>query len=1129
MPSPEIRPDFARISPTIQQPVSERSKFSIILSEGSKKAAHDAKEVFESKLQELSQGISAVQEKPIWADLENVRTEELGATISRQKETISQLETKLREAQKTLLESSRALGKNEFIRLSQKCSKMQADLLSLNESLTAYQDLEKPEVTSAVACAKNAQIACQLVNRNSRKGKFDEISSSVGNITDLLAQISTQLATEKNETAIKILKESAELIQGTLEKAAENIGKRTPRSFSPRLFPNQKTINDLKIEKVRTNTSIAIQIAAVKKLTGKDHVAVLRLTYSGRSIHREQVKDLKASIKKISDSTSELLNKVATGKASETERAMVKDLQNRLKAAQDRYNALEMAIGKKASQEQFTERSICDTAIKSLQMRIKSLDALFSGPLEAFSTRSTVVVSQIGKALNTTGQERATAFYEACNALEGMELYLLSLQSKGTCTDPLALRILQSKIDLLRSQLETASATIFSLESKTAQAEQECAGKKVSRIALTEKEQRQVIPFLINAMTKLTLFDFTGPEANALRAIVDLCLHEMTQEAQGALPKELLKRYQDTTGPEKNGVAWKDQIEKSWKFIEDFDTNLVAANKNLDFFGNYKSVDDKLEVPEKIDALIRLERDLEKMMLEVDLSIYNKVKESSERLKKETPIELTREERKLIENLPKAPTFDEKRNIQLALVKLMFQARHHPDTNVRKQKKAEAIALMNEMGFNVEYQSVYEALNKQEIIKDFRKDLPPLPLPNPTIVRSREGRISTAKEWVNKIFTDSSSHWAQNIVSTDAIPFLQDEGEKSEVQEYITFHQDLALLKGNDKALIRKKNECSWEHAARLKRAYDHCSTGQTTSAIQQILLPYRDGLQTYMVKCFLTDDKGKIAQGIRDAAEEKETGAAKYYRSSIGREGSLMEGKRATKKEEFLHLDRIYRVLGPILIEAMQADNPTTVLEKYSFNTLVRELGLKAEGLENETFRTLSADVFKEIPAVGQIQKEMLTIATQMEQTSGTNPQEYFGLSKQYAAQQGKLNELAERYFGGALSLQRLKNHVVHEATKGPDSIEEKVQADFRQSKRMRTCVDQGKHYVQEQLQKLESLDAEGKKEFMLSDGLKEELLKIFTNAFGEEFLPESATLSSKKYSIMKRIEKKFETCTMN
>jgi hypothetical protein len=887
--------------------------------------AEAAKRTFTGVLQNILAELQELEEKPLWEGAESLSGDALSSAIQGKERKIGELEGQLKTAKENLALAGKAL-KGSYTERSQQVLQIEAKLNALRASLEVYKTLSTPEVTKAVDLAKKTQEACQRLSQMSRhQTAFSdsnvraEYTKTVGELNAYKRDLST-MSTEMEAkaakgdavaaAALKIYNEALNLLRGTADRVKATIQEVPPPIVNPGLTLHPlRAIRDARKFFGIKKLEIADLVQTLTPVPGK----VQRLTHSGRQIHAQEVHDLEESLRDLENKTTRLLDKVATGKATEADRQTIQELKGHLEAARQRYEDLSLTIGRKMASGQFIGRAVCLASITVSQNRIEAIEAAFSDAIEKISDYSTQILGSLSTALRSEGQKRAVAFYEACVTWEDLRDQVEGLATKN----PLARVILEQKVKQLQDQLKSASGSVFALQSDREREEQESAIQIASGVAT--KDRRQAIPFLINAMTRLTVFAMSESdnpqeikEATELRTAVDLCMRQMSPEELEAMPQELLERYQKTTGPKKGERSWNEQIGATHAAIVDFGKQLAKTKKQLSLLGNYQSVEDQQEVLEAIDQLTVCEQKLASDEASLDPEIFGATKRSFDRLKEETPIELTPKERKLIESLPrlpKPPSSEEKKTIQLTLAKLMFQARHHPSEQVRKEKEEQAERLIGAMGFNVEYRSVLADLSSHKVMQEFQStiQLKPLDLPPGLPLGVREEK---ERQWVDAIFADSSLVWAQTILTADSLQILPEDREK--VDAHIRFQQDLVFLRQNVPMLSKKKP--SWEFAARLQGAYDRVKQA-SDPALRVQLDSFERELAEYTKRSSISDDKTKIARGALEGAPK---GESRYFTERI------VEEEDRDKK-----LERMNGVIVPLLREAISGEpqkNPKLV-----------------------------------------------------------------------------------------------------------------------------------------------------------------------------------------------------------
>lgn len=1111
IPPPPI-PEWARAGrqkPSREQSVEKGGrKYSPQLSLETRQSAQAAKQLCEKTLAEISRKLQEIQRIPVWKELEGLTSEELTKRIEDLRIEIGALKTQLSNA-KLQLESSSAALKKDFASLSRKYAQMEAEVHALEEQLKVYTDFQGSDTAAeALQMAQETQSACQELSSLSRHNltdlanvhegnNFTKIDTSIRKLKKQKADIKQKLdavrkasgKTPQDTLTEQILSDALELLQGTVSQVAKRVQDHHEIHFHAR---NRKIVS-------QRMDSFNRDLSALSD--GKSH-STLRLTFLGRLIHQREIETLEGSLKVLEQKTSDLVEKVATGKVSEAELSLLRILQKQLAAVEKRYKSLQVTLGKAASEEQFRERAICQTSIDALNARINGLEEVIVKK-KLLVEGTEFVTRQLHTALNSKGKQRAIAFWEACAKLNDLTEQI----EKQPAQSPFAQNLLQNKIQQLRDQLQAASGTIFDVRSDEELTERNLAMQFASGMGIRSEGNEKAIIFLIKAMTQLSMFSPHFQEkdkeksealrtaelqkAQELRAMVDLCLDrlsELSEEEKSSLPQlppGLLEMYK-TSAPAEGAQEWTAQIKSARQMISSYATLLWAEHPGA----------------AECNALAKCERDLQTAATSMNPVILKIAQQAIGELKQEFPITFTPEEEQCIKQLPISPSLQDKRIVKATLAKLMYQALYSTKLSVQQDARKKAIALLEQMGFSVEYQSVFEEIRDTQLILDFQKTIRnalPRVFVEPT---PGEDRVSIAQQSAYNIFLhEPPCLWAQTLLTADVLIEGLTESEKAEVQEYVQLLKDHAFLLRNQDVLTRKKDACSWDHAVRLKRAFDHCDTAPSLHD-EPLLRDYRAGINAYMDKCHITDDKKRIAQGILDSTGNKKTSDAEYYQTRLGVEGSLIKKGSVKQKDQDLQIDRLFRVVGPILLEALQAEDPTTVLTQYQFNTLLQALALKAEGFVDPSFKALAIKVFNKMSAVQKILSEMKQTALQMKDKA-QNPQEYFPLLKHYNDLAKELNTLAQSHFGGILGLEQLRSDIVTQTTKEPDKISEEAQSTFRDSPRMLSCIENGKKFVQDQLLQLEGLPQEEQKKILLHDDFRKRLLEIFANELGTDIPP--------------------------
>lgn len=896
----------------------------LVSSSGLKQDAEVPKKIFLGKLRDISEAIQEIEEAPLWEGSESLSGEALQGAISAREQKITDLEEQLKTAEGNLASSGTVLGR-DYKQLSQQIMQIKAKLSVLRSSLELDKTLGNPVVKDAIQLAKQTQEACQKLSQMSRHNvafrdpqTCEEYQKAITALMGYREQLSLMAVANgaslptadpqgdvDRAMAAKICNEAIVLIRGTAQRVTTTLKAISPPIVNPGLTLHpRKAMNEAK-EAFKTKRDQTVRVLeALGGWEAEPDSRVQRLTHSGRQIHAQEVHDLEESLRELETKTARLADKVAAGTATEADRQTVNELKEHLKAARQRYEGLSLTLGRKMSPEQFLSRAVASVSIEGLQKRIDAIEAAFSSGIEQISGRSTKILEQLSVAMKSKGQQRALAFYEACATLERLQDQVQEFAPEN----PLARTILQQKVEQLTSQVQSAAQTVFGLEGSPERAERESAIDIGSGVATPNREQ--AVPFLINVMTKLTMFsDVPDQEALALRATVDLCMSQMSPEELKGIPEELLQRYQEVPVPEHEGPSWAEQIKDVHKSIVEFGTQLAKTSKTLTFFGNYTSVEDQEEVLEAIEQLTVCEQKLANSKASLDPEVFTAYKDAFDRMNTHTPLEFTKKEASLIKSLPQSPTPEDKATIKLALAKLMFQAVHHPDERVRQAAVAQAFDLMAKMGFRNEYQSVFAELQNLKVMGEFHR----------TVLRSTVQSIhvpqtgtamAQARARVDMIFSsEASSAGLQKILAADVFSEGLTAPERAQLEGYICLRQDLAFLK--TAAATLPKKEASWDFAGRLQVVVVHVSSSPLREELDDDLMRR---ISDYRAKSSISDDKLKIASGILEGAPPKD---ARYYTERI-----------VGETDKAKQLERMNAIVVPLLIEAVSGtvQHPTLV-----------------------------------------------------------------------------------------------------------------------------------------------------------------------------------------------------------
>jgi hypothetical protein len=878
-------------------------KYSVTMPAKSQEKIRDIKSSFERAIKSLSKDLKHLSET--WEGLQSLPEDRGETLISQTSGNITALKEQLRRAKQDLTSLGEGVGRAEFVRMSQQYGVLESHLHSLEASRDEYTKLRG---TLALSTARNAQQVCQELSRLSHhKQQLSDTFSTQQGTDQLLGQldklrkmqdeIREQMAQNPIVGEKKILSEALELIQGTISAVRKRI-----ESYNFHPSKMDKTAFEKKKELIESTLNL---------LSDRKPHSILRQTFFGRIIHRHQLEKLEKTLDVLAKQTLELADNVAKGNASESEISLLENLESRLEKTKKRYESLTITIGRKASPEQFRERAILQASISLLENQIAGLGEVLREKSEV-TKGSAEVTTLIGKSLAAKGTERATVFYEACEKLNALKKQLQEIPPKNS----FAQKILQSKIDQLNSQLETAAATIFSLVSPSKQEleEVQCATKLASRIPLKPSEKEPVNAFLIKTMTRLVAFKLSDAEAAPLRAVVDLCLTNLSDEEKKQLPTTLLNSYQTEFG---NNDEWQKGIAEANDFLKEFRTDLLKSDKGLT----------------DLAQLEKLETKLIAMKESLPGPIYEALLVSVKELKKETPIALSSEERQVFEHLPSSPSDKQKLLVETALTKLLYLARHGADSSSQNEAMEKAKNLMNAIGFKVEYQSVFETVRKHDVMKEFPSiptpDLrltPELPLPTPY------ERLGQAKKYVDQIFAANKEQnpWVCLCITVESLPFTPEElGENGRkiITDYIHLRQDIALLQVNTPTLSKK--DPSWDYAARLHVTFDRASASQLATEIPQ---ESKTKISEYTGKISITSDKTRICKAVIQEAETDAKAMAAFFEARKSNQPiPTPESKKKDKDAEYFQtrikqeadtdkkLERMNAILVPLLTEALQ------------------------------------------------------------------------------------------------------------------------------------------------------------------------------------------------------------------
>ncbi len=816
----------------------------------------------EAALQIAAETLRAIHKDPIWKEIGGIDAADLTKRIASTKAQVEKLEFAIDEAEKQLSLSIETLDKKTYLKLSNKCREMKAELLSLQASLKLYQDFQTNEAAQqALEIARNTQEWCQKLSRLSRH--HATVSPELLNEG---AELKRQLeGSADNPLTKQILEEASKLLQETLASVIPEIERHNPLMF-----------RRAEREKFKGEKSQVIQ-QLTQLSSGGQAQAVRRLTTLGRLFHQQEGTNFEHSLNQLNAETSKLLEKVAAGKATDEEKQILSNLHRRLQQTEERYQNIRLVIGNQAALQQFRERAICQISIQALRNRITAVSELLTDQHSSTLQKAAAITQQIGIALGEQGQKQAEAFYSACSQLETLEQQARDHPPKNE----LAKSLLDAKIAQLITELESASAHIFSRESKTYQAEKASAEKMAASVALTSKEREQALSFLTKAMTRLTMFT----EDADLRATVDLCLGTMDEATKDLLPKDLVSRYQKTTGPEKNRGEWQKKITRANALIQQYKVSLSKRPLEM----------------QDLNALVQCAKDLKALDLFTDSARLLAT------LQTEIPVELTTAERKALESPPTSPSPEEQKAIEIALTKLMFLALHSPNPTTRDTAKKKVLDFLNTNAFKLEYQSLITSLRQQAVIQEFvLAQLPSIGVKMEALKKT-EGAIGAVRD----IFNTVKNPWIQTLLTPASlgIPANGDVLTYStldpmEVEQYIKFRQDIALLK-NQKLAQRER---SWEGVVQLREAHDRANNASSLkyqSEYDSCLATLRaaqSSLNTWAGT--ITEDKRKLAHAL---LAEKPRFQEKIH---LARRLSLRVSQ--DKRSE-----RIDEMLGPLLYQA--------------------------------------------------------------------------------------------------------------------------------------------------------------------------------------------------------------------
>lgn len=1035
---PSLPPSFQGTSLTPEGPSVEKKRlFSPKISPPQQREVENAKRACTKSLHRLGKDLSPLQTSLLPVRFAKMSAEEVDKTLTEKREALEKMKESLKNLEGELATSTIGLSKKDLATKFEEFQKLSSAIQSLETSLQIYEKLKDPDVSEAIKLAQETQNLCQRLDTQTRKNQnFNNIRETLREMQVIKESLQRQLKLgAENDVINKILNDAKAVLAGTIQAGLERVEQRNP-VFAPwhtarkTIFEGQKT----ELEGFFTQT-----------LSDLPTANVLHETLSSSSILHRQIADLSRTMGEIELQISELLEKYSAGKVGITEedKTTLNNLTSALNRIKQEYGKLQPEIGKSATSTQFIEQAICQASVLALQERLNTLTALFTYlSSDTFRETTNQILQNLASAVHDKGQERATAFYKACHDLEDLTN---TCEAFTGVSDPVAKNILQSRINQLRNQLESASQAIFAKDSE----EQKAAARlaRAGSSSLSKQESQQATAFLTKAMTQLLFFD--DGKLEELKAMVDLCLAQRTREDnEKDLPEGLLKAYEQL--PPSPG--WTDQIQTGKEITEKFQKILSLKSTDI----------------EQMDAYVRTEKELQELKKSLPPSISTIVDSNIHELKNEHFITLTSEEQKVLTHIPSTPTSEQKAILTTALSKLMLQALYAPVG--KEEARAQAIKLMNDIGSRIEYRSVFEEIGKHEALEAFRADLRSSETNFPTLepTKDEKKQLAQAKEAIDQIFRSSSNLWLHNIMSVDMLPStikLGAEGRR-EVEEYLTLHKELSLLQNEASGLAKK--EPSWETASQLLIAYTHVSSSK--------LLTYPDRASNpfiaYAERSHITEDKKRMVNEIV-------SGKGDYYKKRVSEE-----------KNEEIQTRRIYAILGPLLLSAMTPEGTIDPNFKKILSTIVKD----HPNLDNPTFLQLLTSVFQKNPTVSALQQKLIASAEAMKKEID-NPTEFFRLRKEVEEMKSALHTEVREMIGEDSALTPLKNHLEAPIT----ATLAEADTLFQNSKAMKKCVSEAKQYAEQQVNKLRGMPLAAQRAFLSSDGFKDGLNAILKKHLGD------------------------------
>lgn len=809
-----------------------------------------------------------------------------------------------------------------------------------------------------MTAAKETQDLCQQLNVLSRHKPIYANKLPNESYTSLLDQLKTKKAAlekgmneaKENSPERHIYQEALQLLHGTAHVVKERIAAQSPPLFS---FPSTKEAFRSQRRELENKLEAMIPQGTTP--------SILRLNLSGRVVHHRQISALKDQLVTAEREMSALLKTMAAGTWSPDDTKRVATLQARLDQLKSLHENLQVTYGKAAPGTQFVQRAALQASISALESNVIALQTFAETDAGQAFSQSTTIVGQLSIALHAKGQKQATAFYEACQQLHDLEEKLSAYEKKPP-VNSLIQRMLDDKVSQLRAQLQNAAASIGEKERDKELKSVDKWARSPQGVGMSSKDRQQALSFLTKAMTLLTLFDLPEDQKLLLQAKVDLCLRQMSEDGRAQLPEKLTKSY---TSLPSNSPDWSNKIEAAGKFLEEY-SQLVQKER---------------PTQGDLNNIFACYQRLAHFQTKLPTEVYSIIDQQRIELTEDHFVELTPQEEAFVKSIPDKPKPEQQRAIESALSKLMLQVLYGPEGS-RQSAFIKLQTILQHMGANVDYQPLIDRLRAQPLLSTFLK----------SVFTQNKDTVSKETD-IEALLTKYP--WATQLIDLDMLPGTEKLSPtgKQALEAQIQQRKDLALLEEN-RALIapprwwQASPHVSWQRAARLKLAFDRCETrGSFAPPNEQLGVDYRENLDAYMNRSLLTPHKKETAEAAIQHAQAPATPATQRYQQRIL---DVSEEKR---------VNRTYQMLGPILIQAIKippGNNPArtsvakNTLTTYQFSSLLNVMHETDKNLQDPTFRTLLAEVFRRLPEVSEVlsDKEALTkLATKNFGLEATDP----------------------------------------------------------------------------------------------------------------------------------------------